>query len=125
MADEPIGDKPLHQKLGIKPGMAIAALRFPTIDFLNGAPYDSYIESGKLYDLILVRIDEFPHLRDLHGLKWSLAERGGLWVIYPKGQKHITQQQVMFAGNANAFTDNKVVRFSDTHTGLRFVRRLK
>jgi len=125
MPGQTYNDKPLYQKLGIKPGMEIAVLRFSEIDFVNGQPFDRSLVADKLYDVILFRADEFPHLRDLRMIKPHVAERGGLWVVYPKGQKHITQNHVMFAGNTDGFVDNKVVRFSDTHTGLRFVRRLK
>ena len=49
----------------------------------------------------------------------------GLWVVYPKGRKDITQAQVMAAGLAAGLVDNKVCSFSETHTALRFVIRLK
>ncbi|MGA8767000.1 MAG: hypothetical protein WB559_08275 [Candidatus Acidiferrales bacterium] len=38
-----------------------------------------------------------------------------------KGQKHIREADVIAAGKSVGLTDNKVCRFSDTHTALRFV----
>lgn len=43
------------------------------------------------------------------------------WVVYPKGQRHIREIDVMDAGRSAGLTDNKVCRFSNTHTALRFV----
>jgi hypothetical protein len=42
-------------------------------------------------------------------------------VIAPKGQRHITETDVLLAGRAPGLTDVKVVRFSETHTAHRFV----
>jgi hypothetical protein len=48
---------------------------------------------------------------------------GALWIVYPKGVRTVTQQDVFNAGLAEGLVDVKVVRFSDTHTALRFVAR--
>jgi hypothetical protein len=44
-----------------------------------------------------------------------------LWIIYPKGQKQITEADVRSAGLASGLTDTKVTSFSPTHTALKFV----
>ena len=62
--------------------------------------------------------------RDLARVKTlagRLAPTGALWVIYPKGQKHITENNVIAAGRAAGLKDVKVVGFSATHTALKFV----
>ena len=46
---------------------------------------------------------------------------GGVWIVYPKGRKDIREADVMAAGRDLGLKDNKTCRFSDTHTGLRFV----
>lgn len=61
---------------------------------------------------------------DLDGIPRAagwLAPAGGLWVVYPKGQKAITESGVLQAGRAAGLTDNKVASFSKSHTALRFV----
>ena len=45
----------------------------------------------------------------------------GLWVVYPKGRKEITENDVLAAGRRAGLKDVKVVGFSATHTGLKFV----
>ena len=41
-------------------------------------------------------------------------------MIYPKGIETIREIDVIEAGRAAGLKDTKVVRFSPTHTGLRF-----
>lgn len=45
----------------------------------------------------------------------------GLWVVYPKGKKEITEGDVLAAGRKAGLKDVKVVGFSATHTALKFV----
>src|SRR5262249_55900227 len=45
----------------------------------------------------------------------------GLWVVYPKGRKEITESDVLGAGRKAGLKDVKVVGFSATHTALKFV----
>jgi len=51
----------------------------------------------------------------------SLQGAAALWVIYPKGQKTITENDVLAAGRKAGLKDVKVVGFSETHTALKFV----
>jgi hypothetical protein len=44
-----------------------------------------------------------------------------LWIVYPKGQKSITENDVIAAGRKTGLKDVKVVGFSATHTALKFV----
>ncbi len=74
-------------------------------------------------DVILLSVESAADLRKIEPCQALLAPAGGLWIIYPKGQKHITEKQVRLAGLATGMVDNKVVSFSPTHTGLRFVIR--
>jgi len=45
----------------------------------------------------------------------------GLWIVYPKGQESITENDVIAAGRKTGLKDVKVVGFSRTHTALKFV----
>jgi hypothetical protein len=54
-------------------------------------------------------------------LAGRLAPAGALWIVYPKGQKHITENDVIASGRAAGLKDVKVVGFSPTHTALKFV----
>ena len=50
-----------------------------------------------------------------------MKKTGALWVVYPKGQKHIAQNDVMAAAKSAGLVDVKVVSFSDTHTALKLM----
>jgi hypothetical protein len=41
--------------------------------------------------------------------------------VFPKGRKDLREVDVIETGVDAGLVDNKVVRFSDTHTALRFV----
>jgi hypothetical protein len=51
----------------------------------------------------------------------SLEGAACLWIVYPKGQKQITENDVLSAGRKAGLKDIKVVGFSPTHTALKFV----
>ena len=51
----------------------------------------------------------------------SLRRDGAIWVIYPKGRKDIREVDVIRAGVEAGYVDNKIVRFSDSHTAMRLV----
>ena len=50
----------------------------------------------------------------------NLVKAVSLWVVYPKGQKDITEVAVITAGRKAGLKDIKVVSFS-AHTALKFV----
>ena len=51
----------------------------------------------------------------------SLKGAAALWMVYPKGQKQLTENDVIAAGRKSGLKDVKVVGFSPTHTALKFV----
>ena len=71
-------------------------------------------------DLIFLSAEEPKDLANLKSLSRSMAKTGAIWVVYPKGQTHIREIDVINAGQSAGLTDNKVCRFSETHTALRF-----
>jgi hypothetical protein len=73
-------------------------------------------------DLIFFGASEASDLGGLAALLPALKSDGALWVVYPKGKQEIREVEVLAAGRAAGLTDIKVVKFSDTHTALKFVR---
>jgi hypothetical protein len=66
-------------------------------------------------------VDRRDDLARLKSLKPSIRRAGAIWVVFPKGRKEVREVDVIAAGPSAGLVDNKVVRFSDTHTALRFV----
>lgn len=71
-------------------------------------------------DLIFFSAEAVQDLVKLKFLARSINKDGAIWVVYPKGQSHIREIDVIQAGKSAGLTDNKVCRFSETHTALRF-----
>jgi hypothetical protein len=115
----------LAEKLGIKPGQRIAVLGVEDAELqrdLEGIIPD-YSRGNRIgdADLIFFSAEAKVDLSKLKSLARSICKSGGIWVVYPKGQTHIREIDVINAGKSAGLTDNKVVRFSATHTALRFV----
>ncbi len=71
--------------------------------------------------LIFFGAESRADLARVKTLAKRLAPGGALWVIYPKGRKNITENEVLATGRAAELTDIKVVGFSPTHTALKYV----
>jgi len=115
----------LIDKLGVKPGKRIAVLGVEDAEFLRdlAASVPGYSRGNRIgnADLIFFSAEDQKDLSQLKSLARSISKSGGIWVVYPRGQKHIREIDVINAGKSAGLTDNKVCRFSGTHTALRFV----
>jgi hypothetical protein len=111
-------------KLGLRPGLAVAILGVRDDDFhkeVEAIVPSVSIRLRKQLDLIFFAAERKDDLRKLQSLFHALAPAGALWVIYPKGVASITENQVLQAGREAGLTDTKVASFSSTYTGLKFV----
>jgi hypothetical protein len=72
-------------------------------------------------DLLFLTVEDPAGLEELRRVEPLIARNGAVWVVYPRGRKDLRETDVIGAGVAAGLVDNKVVRFSDTHTTLRFV----
>ncbi len=60
-------------------------------------------------------------LENVDHFRAALKETGALWIVYPKGNRKITELDVIATVRAGGLKDIKVVSFSPTHTALKFV----
>jgi len=115
----------LADKLDIKPGLRVSLcgvddaafheqIRARTTDIAEGKP-------AKDSDLIFFGAATTRDLAKVKRFEASLKRSGGIWIVYPKGRKDITEADVFQAGKQAGLVDVKVARFSDTHTALKFV----
>lgn len=114
----------LLDKLGVKPGQRVCVIAVSDAAFRNDLAAVPRATMGKLQkenDLIFLGAENVKDLAAIQALEGSIKRDGAIWVVYPKGQKHIREVDVIAAGKAAGFVDNKVCRFSETHTALRFV----
>lgn len=115
----------LIDKLGVKAGQRIAVLGVESAEFLKDLDARVLEHSrGKRLadaDLVFFSAETRGDLARLESLGRSIRKSGAIWVVYPKGQMHIREIDVIQAGKDAGLTDNKVCSFSVTHTALRFV----
>lgn len=112
------------EKLGVRPGSRVSVLGVRDDWFVpelerHGA--DVSARRRKESDLIFIAVDDVGGLSAIGDLEPSLLRNGAVWVVYPKGRKDLKETDVISAGLGAGLVDNKIVRFSDTHTALRFV----
>ncbi|QVL34302.1 DUF3052 family protein [Telmatocola sphagniphila] len=107
------------QKLGIKPESLVFIQGEMDEDFL--AEVESQRANADKCDVLLARVEEMKDLKVFAKLHLKMQPAAGLWIVYPKGKKHIREADVRAAGLTAGLVDNKVVSFSETHTALRFV----
>ncbi len=123
-------DKILHpksrlEKLGVKPGAKVSLLGSFDEEFLRELrELNSLVTNGKAVqdaEWIFFAADSQKDLAQVSKLAKSLKGAAALWIVYPKGRKDITENDVLAAGRKAGLKDVKVVGFSATHTGLKFV----
>jgi hypothetical protein len=123
-------DKILHpksriEKLGVKPGAKVSLLGGFDPEFLDElGKLTKSVGIGKVAadsEWIFFAADSKKALGALSKISKSMAGAAALWIVYPKGQKHITENDVLAAGRKAGLKDVKVVGFSSTHTALKFV----
>jgi hypothetical protein len=106
------------EKLGVKPGLAIAVEGELEAAFLR--EIGEVVAARATADLVFFAAGKSADLARIAKLKARLNPRGGLWVVYPKGVAAIREIEVIEAGRAAGLKDIKVASFSSTHTALRF-----
>jgi hypothetical protein len=123
-------DKILHprsriEKLGVKPGAKVSLFgSFAPDFFMEIGGLTKSVSKGKVAadsGWIFFAADSKEDLEALPKISKSMKGAAALWIVYPKGQKHITENDVLAAGREAGLKDVKVVGFSSTHTALKFV----
>jgi hypothetical protein len=120
-----VAGKSRLDKLGARPGLETvligindkglgSELRARGIRFTTG-------RLRKGVELVFLGAESLDHLDRLARCRHLLAPDGAVWVVYPKGQKTLTRNDVIAAGKPARLVDIKIVSFSDTHTALKFV----
>jgi hypothetical protein len=113
------------EKLGVKPGEPVAVFGKLDHGFLKKLKQQkSAVAAGKVVDGVawmFFAAETREALGDLKRSAGKMKGRAALWIVYPKGQKSITETDVIAAGRKAGLKDVKVVGFSATHAALKFV----
>lgn len=115
----------LLDKLSVKPDSRVAVIGVTEEAFL--APLRERIgkipgeEKPRDCGFVFYAAEKKAALARLKALVKFLKKTGAVWVVYPKGQRQITENDVLAAGKPAGLVDVKVCSFSPTHTALKFV----
>lgn len=119
-ADKIANPKSLLDKLGVKAGQNVVVLGVNDAEFLAQLTAPGKRLKQNL-DLVFLGVDQPVDLDRLSVIRTKLTPAGAIWIVYPKGVKNITQDEVMRATKAAGLVDVKVASFSKTHTALKAV----
>lgn len=120
-----LNPKSRMEKLGVKPGAKVTVigqmepgfekeLSEVTPDFARGV-----IKSGT--EWIFLIADTQKKLEQAIKIAKVMKGAAALWIVYPKGRKDLTENDVLATGRKAGLKDVKVVGFSPTDTALKFV----
>jgi len=113
------------EKLGVKPGARVSLLGgfdaqfLGELDSLTNSISKDKVAPDSVW--IFFAANSKKDLAALPKISKSMQGVAALWIVYPKGQKHITENDILAAGRDTGLKDVKVVGFSSTHTALKFV----
>ena len=113
------------EKLGVKRGTKVVLLGEFKADFVKelqttGAEIARAGRSANA-DQTFFAADSKTALAAIEELAKKMNGPEALWVVYAKGKKDLSQNDVIGAGRRAGLKDVKVVGFSSTHTALKFV----
>jgi hypothetical protein len=113
------------EKLGVKPGARVSLLGEFDAGFLTEiGKLTKFVNKSKVAadsEWIFSTVDSKEDLGALSKIAKAMKGAAALWIVYPKAQKHIAENDVLAAGRKCGLKDVKVVGFSLTHTALKFV----
>lgn len=116
--------KTLMEKLGVKAGDGVALLgKFEgeLLDQLKKTGAETSNRLSASTQWIFLRVDAQAELSKVKSCADGMRGATALWIVYPKGQKTLTENDVRSAGLKAGLTDIKVTKFSESHTALKFV----
>ena len=133
-AERDYSHRDVVDKLGIKPGYALAFDQAPQ-------PVDAELRARALakagraeaaadepVDVVLIGADASTQV-EAALVRWRkrIDPAGGIWLLTPKrGQAgYVDQRELILAGAAAGVVDNKTCSVSETLSGIRFVIRKK
>lgn len=112
------------EKLGVRRDASVSVIGDFDANFLAELRSSTKNINGKVTDgseWIFFGAGSSKELAQVPKLAKSVKGAAALWIVYPKGQKTITENDVLAAGRKAGLKDVKVVGFSPTHTALKFV----
>lgn len=119
-----ISTRPLADKLGIKGSDSVALLGIAADDFSFAFPERvNMVHVGSVpkgTSMVFFLVEDRRQLQELSRIATRIARNGAIWVVRERGGA-VNEMDVIDAGKRHGLVDNKVVRFSETHSAMRLV----
>ena len=114
----------LMDKLGVRDGQTIAVVGVEDPNFLDDladrVPEFTGDIPDRACDLIFYAVSDRADLVEMKNLARQLLRSGAIWAVYPKGKPQLIRDvDIIATAKAAGLIDNKVCKFSETHTALR------
>ena len=113
------------EKLGIETGMKVTVIGSLGQEFedelATATPNVLRGTIAKDTDCIFLSVSAVKELERAKNIAKVMRGAVPLWIVYPKGRKDFTENDVLRTGRAAGLKDVKVVGFSATQTALKFV----
>ncbi|HEY8642694.1 MAG TPA: DUF3052 family protein [Candidatus Dormibacteraeota bacterium] len=121
-------DRPLLDKLGVKPGLRVSLLGVGEDWFrelLAERTDDVHDVPAEGSDLVFLMAEAPADLDRLRALRRVIKEDGAVWVLRRKGAgRALNEVDVIDAARAAGLVDNKIASFSDELGAMRLVVRI-
>lgn len=109
-------------KLGLKPSHLYTTWG----EFDQDFPVETRERAGEPaqagpYDLVFARLTSLDDLPLLGKARDEIARNGGIWAVWLKGKKELTETHIRDYALANGLVDVKVASFSSTLSSLKLV----
>jgi hypothetical protein len=113
------------EKLGVKRGAKVTVIGKPEAEFAGEleeiSPGFSRGAIARDAEWIFLAAETAKELARATNIAKVMRGSTALWIVYPKGRKEISENDVLRIGRKAGLKDVKVVGFSATHTALKFV----
>ncbi|HEY6181821.1 MAG TPA: hypothetical protein VIW67_06210, partial [Terriglobales bacterium] len=113
------------EKLGIKSGAKVAVIGKLEAEFeeelKEASPNFARGAIARDTEWIFLIADTQKGLTQATNIAKVMKGAVALWIVYPKGRKDLSENDVLATGRKAGLKDVKVVGFSATHTALKFV----
>lgn len=109
-------------KAGVKPGMRVMLLGVTDKALAKEArDAGATVTKGDEADVVFWQVDDPADLADVRLHAKALGKESALWIVTPRGVPALADTVVMAAAKKAGLVDTKVMRFSGTHTALKWV----
>ncbi len=117
--------RPRLDKLGVKPGARVALVGHRDaafrLELLSRTRDVSEGRPRRESDLLFFAVDGTADLARLAALQRAMKRNGAIWVLWPKGQKHISENLIRTAALGHGLVDVKVAAYSERLSALKLV----